>query len=95
LKSGRRPVVKINDEKHIVPTPLRGIRVGRRKILKYLFLILQNATTEVKKEKDSEEPKEGEEVKQEDNLDTETTILDYKEGDDLSNITRDMYPAYR
>jgi hypothetical protein len=38
--SGRRPVVKIfaeslsqHDEKHVVPTPLSGIRVGRRSIL--------------------------------------------------------------
>jgi hypothetical protein len=38
LTSGRRPVVKINaeslsqhDEKHVVPTPLSGIRVGRRR----------------------------------------------------------------
>jgi hypothetical protein len=36
--SGRRPVVKIiavsssqHDEKHIVPTPLGGIRVGGRR----------------------------------------------------------------
>jgi hypothetical protein len=36
--SGRRPVVKIvgeslsqHDEKHVVPTPLNGIRVGKRK----------------------------------------------------------------
>jgi hypothetical protein len=35
---GRRPVVKIiaeslsqHDEKHVVPTPLSGIRVGRRR----------------------------------------------------------------
>jgi hypothetical protein len=39
LTSGRRPVVKINaeslsqhDEKHVVPTPLSGIRVRRRSI---------------------------------------------------------------
>jgi hypothetical protein len=38
LTSGRRSVVKINaeslsqyDEKHVVPTPLSGIRVGRRR----------------------------------------------------------------
>jgi hypothetical protein len=38
LTSGRQPVIKINaeslsqhDEKHVVPTPLSGIRVGRRK----------------------------------------------------------------
>jgi hypothetical protein len=38
LTSGRRPVVKIiaeslsqHDEKHVVPTPLSGIRVGKRK----------------------------------------------------------------
>jgi hypothetical protein len=37
LTSGRRPAVKIiaeslsqHDEKHVVPTPLSGIRVGRR-----------------------------------------------------------------
>jgi hypothetical protein len=37
VASGRRPVVKIfaeslsqHDEKHVVPTPLSGIRVGRR-----------------------------------------------------------------
>jgi hypothetical protein len=37
LTSGRRPVVKIiaeslsqHDEKHVVPTPLSGIRVGGR-----------------------------------------------------------------
>jgi hypothetical protein len=36
LTSGRRPVVKIideslsqHDEKHVVPTPLSGIRVGK------------------------------------------------------------------
>jgi hypothetical protein len=39
LTSGRRPVVKIiaeslsqHDEKHVVPTPLSGIRVGGRRI---------------------------------------------------------------
>jgi hypothetical protein len=38
LTSGRRLVVKIvaksllqHDEKHVVPTPLSGIRVGKRK----------------------------------------------------------------
>jgi hypothetical protein len=38
LTSGRRPVVKIiaeslsqHDEKHVVPTPLSGIRVGGRR----------------------------------------------------------------
>jgi hypothetical protein len=38
LTSGRRPVVKINaeslsqhDEKHVVPIPLIGITVGKRK----------------------------------------------------------------
>jgi hypothetical protein len=38
LTSGRRPVVKIiaeslsqHDEKHVVPTPLSGIRVGKRR----------------------------------------------------------------
>jgi hypothetical protein len=36
LTSGKRPVVRINaeslsqHEKHVVPTPLSGIRVGRR-----------------------------------------------------------------
>jgi hypothetical protein len=37
LKSGRRQIVKIiaeslsqHDEKHVVPTPLSGIRVGER-----------------------------------------------------------------
>jgi hypothetical protein len=41
LTSGRRPVVKIiaeslsqHDEKHVVPTPLSGIRVGRRRLLR-------------------------------------------------------------
>jgi hypothetical protein len=39
LTSGRRPVVKIiaesvsHDEKHVVPTPLSGIRVGGRFII--------------------------------------------------------------
>jgi hypothetical protein len=40
--SGRRPVVKIiaeslsqHDEKHAVPTPLSGVRVGGR----YLFIL--------------------------------------------------------
>jgi hypothetical protein len=50
LTSGRWPVVKIiteslsqHDEKHVVPTPLSGIRVGRRRsvvlnvIVKFLF----------------------------------------------------------
>jgi hypothetical protein len=38
LTSGKRPVVKIiaesllqHDEKHVVPIPLSGIRVGKRK----------------------------------------------------------------
>jgi hypothetical protein len=41
LTSGRRSVVKLNaeslsqhDEKHVVPIPLSGIRVGRRRISK-------------------------------------------------------------
>jgi hypothetical protein len=41
LTSGRRPVVKIiaeslsqHDEKHVVPTPLSGIRIGGRILLK-------------------------------------------------------------
>jgi hypothetical protein len=39
VMSGRRPVVKIiveslsYDEKHVIPIPLSGIRVGRRRIL--------------------------------------------------------------
>ncbi|KAL4703614.1 hypothetical protein ACJJTC_006791 [Scirpophaga incertulas] len=37
--------------------------------------------TEVKKEQSPE-------------LDSENTILDYKEGDDLSNVTKEMFPAY-
>lgn len=28
-------------------------------------------------------------------IDNENTIVDYKDGDDLSQITTDMYPAYR
>jgi hypothetical protein len=43
LTSGRLPDVKIvaeslsqHDEKHVVPTPLCGIRVGRRRIIMYL-----------------------------------------------------------
>jgi hypothetical protein len=42
LTSGRRSVVKIiaeslsqHDEKHVVPTPLSGIRVGGRRRTKY------------------------------------------------------------
>jgi hypothetical protein len=45
LTSGRRPVVKIiaeslsqHDEKHVVPTPLSGIRVGGRKQFIYQWL---------------------------------------------------------
>ncbi|XP_063542028.1 zinc finger protein on ecdysone puffs [Cydia strobilella] len=41
------------------------------------------------------EPAEGEEAKPEkESLDNDNTILDYKEGDDLTNITPDMLPAY-
>ncbi|KPI93685.1 Zinc finger protein on ecdysone puffs [Papilio xuthus] len=43
----------------------------------------------------SETTTEEVQVKKEDNgLDGETTILDYKEGDDLSNVTQDMIPVY-
>jgi hypothetical protein len=42
--SGRRPVVKIiaeslsqHDEKHVVPTPLSGIRVGGRRVTNIVF----------------------------------------------------------
>ncbi|XP_053619859.1 zinc finger protein on ecdysone puffs isoform X2 [Plodia interpunctella] len=34
------------------------------------------------------------EEKKEQQLDAENTVLDYKEGDDLSNVTEDMFPAY-
>ncbi|XP_028164721.1 zinc finger protein on ecdysone puffs-like [Ostrinia furnacalis] len=45
---------------------------------------------------EGEEPKEGEEVKvkTEEPLDSPDTVLDYNEGDDLTNMTADMYPAY-
>ncbi|KAL0811526.1 hypothetical protein ABMA28_009917 [Loxostege sticticalis] len=53
------------------------------------------ADIEIKQEpQDGEEGKEGEQAKQEDALDSESTVLDYNEGDDLSNVTPDMYPAY-
>ncbi|CAH0763270.1 unnamed protein product [Diatraea saccharalis] len=55
----------------------------------------KNESEGQKEQQDGEEPKEGEVVvKQEEGLDSEKTILDYKEGDDLTNVTRDMYPAY-
>ncbi|XP_063369307.1 zinc finger protein on ecdysone puffs-like [Cydia amplana] len=42
------------------------------------------------------EPVEGDEAKPEkESLDNDNTVLDYKEGDDLTNITPDMLPAYR
>jgi hypothetical protein len=49
LTSGRRPVVKIiaeslsqHDEKHVVPTPLSGIRVGGREFIqfRYIYILL-------------------------------------------------------
>lgn len=48
------------------------------------------------KEKPSEEekPESGEEKKPDPGIDSENTILDYKEGDDLSHITPEMYPSY-
>ncbi|KPJ19336.1 Zinc finger protein on ecdysone puffs [Papilio machaon] len=51
-------------------------------------------------EKGSDKPEQSEtnteevQVKKEDALDNETTILDYKEGDDLTNVTQDMIPVY-
>jgi hypothetical protein len=46
LTSDRRPVVKIiaeslsqHDEKHVIPTPLSGIRVGRRRRLDYWIMM--------------------------------------------------------
>ncbi|XP_045539919.1 zinc finger protein on ecdysone puffs isoform X2 [Papilio machaon] len=51
-------------------------------------------------EKGSDKPEQSEtnteevQVKKEDALDNDTTILDYKEGDDLTNITQDMIPVY-
>jgi hypothetical protein len=54
LTSGRRPIVKIiaeslsqHDEKHVIPTPLSGIRVGGRFMsitwrLKFVLFTLGN-----------------------------------------------------
>jgi hypothetical protein len=51
LTSGRRPVVKItaeslsqHDEKHVVPTPLGGIRVGRRRFRLFTKTDIGNKT---------------------------------------------------
>lgn len=45
------------------------------------------------------EPSDGDETTEKpekvESLDNENTILDYKEGDDLSHVTPDMVPAYR
>ncbi|CAK1594709.1 unnamed protein product [Parnassius mnemosyne] len=52
---------------------------------------------EVKKENDEEgegKQEDAEEKKEVNNIDNEDTILDFKEGDDLSNITPDKIPAY-
>jgi hypothetical protein len=47
LTSGRRPVVKIiaeslsqHDEKHVVPTSLSGIRVGGRRFLSIMLIVI-------------------------------------------------------
>jgi WD40 repeat protein len=47
LTSGRRPVVKIiaeslsqHDEKRVVPTPLSGIRIGRRRLTYLRFALI-------------------------------------------------------
>jgi hypothetical protein len=47
--SGRRPVVKIiaesltqHDEKHVIPTPLSGIRVGGRRIIDLISVVIFN-----------------------------------------------------
>lgn len=49
--------------------------------------------TEVNKD-GTEEDQQNVEAKKEENLDAENTILDYNEGDDLSNATLEMFPAY-
>ncbi|XP_013141829.1 PREDICTED: zinc finger protein on ecdysone puffs isoform X2 [Papilio polytes] len=58
---------------------------------------LKNAEENV--EKDSEKTEQSEkveevEIKKEKSVDNDKTILDYKQGDDLSKITHDMIPVY-
>lgn len=43
--------------------------------------------------KEEEQNKEGEEKK--DQVNDENKILDYKEGDDLTNFSNEMLPSYR
>ncbi|CAB3232488.1 unnamed protein product [Arctia plantaginis] len=52
----------------------------------------QEDTEGVKKEGDGEVKEETEEKKE--SIDNENTIVDYQEGDDISNITKDQFPAY-
>ncbi|CAH0597620.1 unnamed protein product [Chrysodeixis includens] len=53
-----------------------------------------NQEPDVKKEKDDAEIKPDTEPKKLDSIDNENTVLDYKEGDDISKLTQDMFPAY-
>ncbi|XP_047525338.1 zinc finger protein on ecdysone puffs isoform X5 [Pieris napi] len=47
-----------------------------------------------KEKVDGDEEKADEEVKVKESIDKEDTILDYTEGEDLTNITDDKYPVY-
>jgi hypothetical protein len=55
LTSGRRPVIKIiaeslsqHDEKHVVPTPLSGIRVGGRiKIIEFTIIMYKSLNEQI------------------------------------------------
>ncbi|KAF9405154.1 hypothetical protein HW555_013984 [Spodoptera exigua] len=49
---------------------------------------------EVKNEAEGEAKPEGDAEEKKSKLDNEKTILDYKEGDDLTGATQDMFPAY-
>ncbi|XP_046972844.1 zinc finger protein on ecdysone puffs isoform X2 [Vanessa cardui] len=53
----------------------------------------EEGEVEVKKEQEDVEVKQEPEVKKE-SVDNETTILDYKEGDDITNMTAEMLPYY-
>ncbi|XP_026729081.1 zinc finger protein on ecdysone puffs isoform X2 [Trichoplusia ni] len=53
-----------------------------------------NQEDAIKKEKDNADIKPDVEPKKLDSIDSENTVLDYNEGDDVSKLTQDMFPAY-